>query len=160
MLWFQNFNRSGSLVDRPLPRLKQRKLTQRIFMAEPVTLTAVTIATLIATKAFEKTGEKITENVWNLVSKFLVAIRKKDPGTAGAIEAAPVLQLTDQQTKDLAAKVEVLAVDDREIQETAQAIQTAVQAQPGAIVNLTQLAEKIGVVNQGTIINQSNTLNF
>jgi len=35
-----------------------------------------------------------------------------------------------------------------------------VQAQPGAIVNLTKLAEKIGVLNQGTIIDQANNLSF
>ena len=126
---------------------------------EPITtLTAATIATLVATKALEKTGEKITETVWNLAGKFIAAIRKKDAATAAAIEAAPALQLTDQQTKALAAKVEVLAAEDAEIQQAAEAIQTAIQAQPGAIVNMTQLAEKIGVVNQGTIINQTNTI--
>ena len=68
------------------------------------------------------------------------------------------MQLTDQQTKDLTAKVEVLAAEDATIRQTAEAIQTAIQAQPGAIVNMTKLAEKIGVVNQGTIINQTNTI--
>ena len=126
---------------------------------EPIiTLTAATIATLVATKALEKTGEKITETVWNLAGKFIAAIRKKDAATAAAIEAAPARQLTDQQTKDLTAKVEVLAAEDAEIQQAAEAIQTAIQAQPGAIVNMTKLAEKIGVVNQGTIINQTNTI--
>jgi hypothetical protein len=128
-------------------------------MVEPVTtLTATAIATLVATKAFEKTGEQLSEGVWNLVSKFIGAIRKKDPATATAIEAAPILKLTDQQTQDLAAKVEVLAAEDPDIRQAAADIQTAIQAQPGAIVNMTQLAEKIGVVNQGTIINQNNTI--
>ncbi|MBN3945035.1 MAG: hypothetical protein HWQ38_00470 [Nostoc sp. NMS7] len=129
-------------------------------MVEPVTsLTAATIATLVATKAFEKTGEKVSESVWNLVGKLLSAIRKKNVTIATAIEAAAQSpQLSEQQIKGLTAKVEVLAATDPEIQQAAQAIQTAVQAQPGAIVNLTQLADKIGVVNQGTIINQTNTI--
>jgi len=131
-------------------------------MVEPISsLTAVTIATLIATKAFEKSGEKVTETVWDLVGKFLAVIRKKDSTTAIAIEAAAQTpELSEQQTKDLTVKVEALAENDSEIQQAARAIQTAVQAQAGAIVNLTKLADKIGVVNQGTIINQTNHLSF
>ncbi|MBD2067849.1 hypothetical protein H6F93_10000 [Leptolyngbya sp. FACHB-671] len=48
-------------------------------------LTATVIATLIATKAFEKTGEQLSEGVWKLVSKFLSALRRKDQATAAAI---------------------------------------------------------------------------
>jgi hypothetical protein len=55
-------------------------------MVEPVTaLTATAIATMIATKAFEKTGDKLGEGVWALVSKFLTALRRKDASTAEAI---------------------------------------------------------------------------
>jgi hypothetical protein len=136
-------------------------------MVEPVTtLTAVAIATLIATKAFEKTGEKIGEGVWVLTSKFLAALKRKDPATATAIETvAQQPALAEQQpqtygTATLIARVEDVAQTDVDVRQAAQEIQTAVQAQPGAIVNLTQLAEKIGVVNQGTIINQTNTLSF
>jgi hypothetical protein len=134
---------------------------------EPVTtLTAAAIATMIATKAFEKTGEKIGEAVGDLIPKFLGALRRKDPKTADAITTvAQQPELAEQQpetygTKTLVAKVEAIAQDDAEIQQTAHDIQTAVQAQPGAVVNLTQLAEKIGVLNQGTIVNQTNNFSF
>ncbi len=133
---------------------------------EPVSLTAAAIATLVATKAFEKTGEKLTDRLWNLVSSFLATLRKQDPKTAEAIEqVAQNPALADQQpathgTAALVTTVEALAVQDPELQTSAQAIQTAVQAQPGEIVNMTQLAEKIGVVNQGTIVNQQNTINL
>jgi hypothetical protein len=133
---------------------------------EPVSLTTAAIATLVATKAFEKTGEKLTDSVWNLVSGFLTALRKKDPKTAEAIEqVAQQPALAEQQpathgTAALVKTVETLAAQDPELQTAAQVIQTAVQAQPGAIVNMTQLAEKIGVVNQGTIVNQQNTINL
>ena len=131
-------------------------------MVEPITtLTAATIATLVATKAFEKTGEKVTEAVWKLIGRFVEAVRQKDVATATAIETASQnRQLSEQQTKELTAKVEALATDAPDIQHAAQAIQTAIQAQPGALVNMTQLAEKIGVVNQGTINNQSNTFSL
>jgi len=133
-------------------------------MVEPISATV--IATLIATKAFEKTGDKLGEGVWALVSKFLSTLKRKDPATAAAIaQVAQTPALAEKQaqtygTAALMAKVEEVAKNDVEIQQAAQEIQTAVQAQPGAIVNLTKLAEKIGVLNQGTIIDQANNLSF
>ena len=136
-------------------------------MVEPVTtLTAAAIATMIATKAFEKTGEKIGEAVMGLIPKFLGALRRKDPKTAGAIATvAQQPELAEQQpetygTSALVAIVEAIVQSDPDVRQAVQEIQTAVQAQPGAIVNLTQLAEKIGVVNQGTIVNQTNNFSF
>lgn len=135
---------------------------------EPISATV--IATLIATKAIEKTGEMIGEGIWNQsgnqVKRFLTALRRQDPETAGAIEqVAQNPALAEQQpqtygTEVLIAKVESAAQQDAVVRQAVQEIQTAVQAQPGAIVNLTQLAEKIGVVNQGTIVNQTNTLSL
>ena len=133
---------------------------------EPVTLTASAIALLIATKAFEKTGEKLTESVWNSVEKFSAHLQRKDPKTAEAIAVvAKQPELAQQQPtvygqQALSEKVENLVQNDRELRKLTEAIQTAVQAQPGAVVNLTKLAEKIGVVNQGPITNQTNTINL
>jgi hypothetical protein len=136
-------------------------------MVEPVTtLTATAIATIIATKAFEKTGEKIGEAIGGLIPKFLSALRRKDAKTADAIATlAQQPELAEQHpevygTSALVAKVESIAREDAEIQQAAQEIQAAVQAQPGAVVNLTQLAEKIGVVNQGVIMNQTNNISL
>ena len=134
-------------------------------MVEPVTtLTAAAIVTMIATKAFEKTGEKIGEQVGEkvgpMVGKFLTALKRKDPSTATAIErVAENPKLAEQQpqtygTATLVEKVEEAARQDKEVRQVVQEMQTAVQAQPGAIVNLTKLAEKIVSVNQGTIENQ------
>jgi hypothetical protein len=129
---------------------------------EPLTGTA--IAVLIATKAFEKTGEKLTESVWNSVEKFLAHLQRKDPKTAEAIAVvAKQPELAQQQPTvygHLIEKIETLVQNDGELQKLTKAIHTAVQAQPGAVVNMTKLAEKIGVVNQGTIIDQTNTINL
>lgn len=131
---------------------------------EPVTLTASAIAVLIATKAFEKTGEKLTESVWNSVEKFSAYLQGKDPKTAEAIAlVGKQPELAQQQPtvygqQVLIEKVENLVQNDGELRKLTEAIQTAVQAQPGAVVNLTKLADKIGVVNQGTIIAQTNTI--
>jgi hypothetical protein len=133
---------------------------------EPVTLTASAIAVLIATKAFEKTGEKLTESVWNSVEKFSAHLQRKDPKTAEAISlVAKQPELAQQQPtvygqQALIEKIETLVQNDRELQKLTEAIQTAVQAQPGAVVNMTQLADKIGAVYQGTNIGQTNTINL
>jgi hypothetical protein len=54
-------------------------------MPEPVTLTAAMIATLVLTKAFEKTGEKVTEAVWKQGEQVLALLKRRAPETAGAI---------------------------------------------------------------------------
>ncbi len=129
---------------------------------EPTSLTAAAIATLVATKAFEKTGEKITEGVWKLAENFLKALQRKDKGSATAIEkVAQNPDLTVQQPNEygldvLTSRVEEAMREDKEIQLAAQAIQTAIQAQPGATVKAILLAEKIGVVNNGPVTNQTN----
>jgi hypothetical protein len=133
---------------------------------EPVTLTASAIAVLIATKAFEKTGEKLTESIWNSVEKFSAHLQRKDPKTAEAIAVvAKQPELAQQQPtiygeQALIEKVENLVQNDGELQKLTEAIQTAVQAQPGAVVNMTQLADKIGAVYQGTNIGQTHTINL
>ena len=48
-------------------------------MTDPITLSAATIATLIATKAFEKTGEQLSDKVWGLVGNFVTSLKRKDP---------------------------------------------------------------------------------
>jgi len=85
-------------------------------MVEPISATV--IATLIATKAFEKTGDKLGEGVWALVSKFLSTLKRKDPATAAAIaQVAQTPVLAEQQaqtygTAALMAKVEEAAKTD------------------------------------------------
>ena len=124
-------------------------------MADPVSLSAGAIAVLIATKAFEKTGEKLSESTWNLVSKFLSSLKRKDPATATAIEkVAQQPELAEQQPDDfdiavLISNVEEAAKDDLEVRRDVQAIADAIQSQPGTLVNMTKLAEKIGVLVQG-----------
>lgn len=124
-------------------------------MTDPVSLSAGAIAVLVATKAFEKTGEKLSESTWNLVSKFLGSLKRKDPATATAIEkVAQQPELADQQPDDfgtavLIDKVQEAAIDDLEVRQDVQAIADAIQSQPGTLVNMTKLAEKIGVLVQG-----------
>ena len=47
------------------------------------------IGSVIATKALEKTGEKVGEALWDKTGKFLVTLKKHAPYTVTAIEQAP-----------------------------------------------------------------------
>jgi hypothetical protein len=124
-------------------------------MVDPASLSAGAIAVMIATKAFEKTGEKLSESTWNLVGRFLNSLKRKSPTTATAIErVARQPELAEEQPDNygiavLISKVEEAAKDDLEIQQDIQAIANAIQAKPGTVVNMTKLAEKIGVSVQG-----------
>lgn len=124
-------------------------------MADPVSLSAGAIAVLVATKAFEKTGEKLSESTWNLVGKFLTFLKHKDPATATAIETVSQKPaLADMQPDEfgisaLVERVEKAAMEDLDIQQSIQAIADEVRSEPRAIVNMTKLAEKIGVAVQG-----------
>jgi len=135
-------------------------------MTDPVSLSAGAIAVLVATKALEKTGEKLGDSTWKLVSQFLTSLRRKDPTTATAIEkVSQQPSLAEQQPENfgtavLIQRVEDIARNDSEIQEAAQAIANTLQNHPGAVVNLAKVAEKIGVLNQGLILNQQNTINI
>jgi SepF-like predicted cell division protein (DUF552 family) len=109
-------------------------------MVEPV-LTAAAIATMIATKAFEKTGEKIGEAVVGSISKFLSALRRKDPKTADAIVAvAQQPQLAEQQPQNystavLIAKVEEAAQNDASLKQMIKDLATTAKAQHPTIIN-------------------------
>lgn len=133
-------------------------------MADP--LTAATIATLIITKVFEKQGEKVGEAVWQKGEALLALLRRKAGNTASAIEKlAQQPAMTAQQPVNLGeatliSEVEQLAAADPEIKAAVEAVATEANAQPGTIQNLTKLAEKIGVVNLGSITNQTITNNF
>ncbi len=118
-------------------------------------LTAGAIVTLIATKVFEKTGEKVSEGVWNQVGKFLTSLKRKDSQTATAIEQVSQRpELSEQQpekfsTAVLVERVEAAIQGDPEVKQLAEAVKAAMLAQLSTIQNSTQLAEKIGVLVQG-----------
>jgi hypothetical protein len=133
-------------------------------MTDP--LTAATIATLIVTKVLEKQGEKVGEKVWAKGEQLLALLQRKALDTASAIEkAAQQPALTAQQPVNLGeatliGEVEQLAAADPEIKAAVEAVAAEAKAQPETIQNLTKLAEKIGVVNLGSITNQTNTINL
>lgn len=82
---------------------------------------AIAIGSVIATKALEKTGEKVGEALWDKTGKFLVTLKKQSPHTVVAIEKAPdqpldygkavlEVQSAAQTNREVAQAVEELAL--------------------------------------------------
>ena len=131
---------------------------------EPLTAAAITIGTVIATKALEKTGEKVGESLWDKTGKFLVTLRKHSPHTVVAIEKAPeepldygkaVLEVesaakanpeVNQAVQELVAEARA----DPKVTSKIQELETNINSQPATVINNhTKLAEEIKNFFQG-----------
>ncbi|MEH2355254.1 hypothetical protein [Nostoc sp.] len=143
-----------------------------------VTLTAVAtaIATTLWTKAQEKIGENIGDATWTLGGKLIGLLRQKNksPLLTSAVEGnepqrldygQAVLELkaaadADPEIAQAVVEVEAAAKAEPKLTQKIQEIEDTLKSQQPTIQNLTQLAEKIGVVNQGQINNQTNNFTF
>jgi hypothetical protein len=139
---------------------------------EPVTLTTVAtaIATLLLTKSLEKVGENIGGVAWEQSSKLVEQLRNKNKlpllTTNAKEQAQPldygqaVLELKavadkDSEIAQAVVDVEAAAKADPKVAPKVEEIENTLKSEQPTIQNLTKLAEKIGVVNQGTINNQT-----
>ncbi|WP_414550601.1 hypothetical protein [Anabaena sp. CCY 0017] len=145
---------------------------------EPLTLTtfATAIATILWTKAQEKIGENLGDATWTLGGKLINLLRQKNksPLLTSAVEgnepqrldygeAVLELQKAAEQDPEIAqavVEVEAAAKAEPKLTQKIQEIENTLKSQQPTIQNLTQLAEKIGVVNQGQINNQTNNFTF
>ncbi|MEH2392118.1 MAG: hypothetical protein V7K21_10860 [Nostoc sp.] len=128
---------------------------------EPVLPIAATIATLVITKAFEKTGEILGETVLKQGGKLFLLLKRKEPKTASAIELAQTQPL-DYRQATLVEQVEEAAKKDPEIAQAVEAVADAVKSQPSIIQNFTNTVEKNYGGNVGNVSNdnRNQTFNF
>ncbi|HSF76697.1 MAG TPA: hypothetical protein VLA84_23080 [Microcoleus sp.] len=124
---------------------------------EPLLAAALTISTILSTKALEKGGEKLGETVIERIGKVLASLRNKSPETVTAIEFAPA-------ELDYAKTVETLKIEaDRDpqfaklLQELVAAAQTDPKlsnfmSQQPTVYNAQKLANNIKNVFQGNTI--------
>ncbi|MBP5973937.1 hypothetical protein HW132_14625 [Brasilonema sp. CT11] len=134
---------------------------------EPLTAGAIAIGTVIATKALEKTGEKVGETLWNKTGEFLVTLKKHSPHTVVAIEKVPsqpldygkaVLEVESAAIANpevnLAVQELVAAAktDPKIASKVLQQLETNINSQPATVINNTKLAEEIKNVFQGNTI--------
>jgi tryptophan 2,3-dioxygenase len=119
---------------------------------DPLTLATIALA-LIATKATEKIGEKLGEGALTEGRKALALLQHKSPDTAKRLAAASDPTVIDAE---LVEDVRQVANQEPEVKAAFAAVAKAAAANPVELQRLTQLAEKIGVVNLGKVENQTN----
>jgi hypothetical protein len=129
---------------------------------EPLTAGAIAIGTVIATKAVEKTGEKVGEALWDKTSQFLVTLKKHSPHTYVAFEKAPSQPLDYGKA---VLEVESAAKANPEVNLAVEELVAEAKANPP--LNLAQTLEDIAVVlksqfpqNQTWISTIKNIINF
>jgi len=148
---------------------------------EPISITAVAtaITTIFFTKTLEKTGENLGEFLSNKTKLLVRKLSSKSTKLKGLLESnkESPLEIGEAilQVKTIAEQDPEIAKEIREIESAAQEeqnpkFQSEIQqvkqeainlvGQQPNIQNLTKLAEKIAVLNQGYIENQINTFNL
>ena len=139
---------------------------------DPLTIAATAVAATMMTKAFEKTGEKLGEKVFDQSEKFLTSLRIKSPETASAIQKVPQEPLDFGQAvlevdalaktdSELAKTIQVLAATveqdpNLKLAKIVQEIITTLKSQQPTVQNMGKLAEKIGLVVQGGSVSIQN----
>jgi hypothetical protein len=128
---------------------------------EPLTTAAIAIGSVVATKALEKTGEKVGETLWQQTGNFLNSLRNESPDTVTAIEKAPEQPLdygkavleTEAAAKanpEIAQRMqELVAMVEMEplLKDLVNSIKS--QTQQPTVINSQKLAEQIKNVFQG-----------
>lgn len=128
---------------------------------EPLTTAAIAIGSVVATKALEKTGEKVGETLWQQADNFLNSLRNESPDTVTAIEKAPEQPLdygkavleTEAAAKanpEIAQRMqELVAMVETEplLKDLVNSIKS--QTQQPTVINSQKLAEQIKNVFQG-----------
>jgi len=133
---------------------------------EPLSSAAVVISSLIATKAFEKSGERLGEAFMNQMEAFVKLIKSKALPKTQAVETSA----SHASYSEAVAELEVARQADLELEQAVYKITSTVESdpillekihntaiqiekQPSLIQNQTKLAEKIGLVVQGGEVN-------
>jgi GUN4-like len=142
-------------------------------MSDPLVLSAEAIAVLVATKALEKTGEKLSETTFNLVGEFLTSLKRKDPNTAATIEKVAqqrelghknpidynldslIEKVIAASKNDLELKrdIEVLADSVKNLKQEIQGIAKTILNKSGNISTTGNISNLINVSNPGNVGN-------
>lgn len=123
---------------------------------DPITLATIAL-TLLATKATEKVGEKLGEGAIASAQQLMKLLQRRSPDTVKRLAAASDPNVIDVE---IIEEVKRVAAADPEVQAAVNATAAAARADEIALQHLTKLAEKIGVVNLGTVQNQTNNINI
>jgi len=131
---------------------------------DPITLAIVTaIAAAAVTKPTEKIVGKLGEGVTAAGRNLMGVLRSRSPETANRLEAASESagdNDPDIIDVEIIEEVKRVAADDPAVQAAVKETVAAVQAEQTSLQQLTKLADKIGVVNLGTVEKQTNNISI
>jgi GUN4-like len=136
-------------------------------MSDPLVLSAEAIAVLVATKALEKTGEKLSETTFNLVGEFLRSLKRKDPNTAATIEkAAQQIELGQKKPIDynmdsMIEKVVITSKNDLELKRDIDVLADSVKHLKQEIEGVAKMVlnKSVNISTTGNISNLFNISN-
>lgn len=119
---------------------------------EPLATSAIAIVTIIATKALEKTGQKVGETLWDKTGKFITSLRQASPETVTVIEKA--LEEPIDYGKAV-LEVESAAIANPKVAQAAQELAAAAKAEsnPNFIQFLQQQADSLKSQQSSSVIN-------
>jgi len=141
---------------------------------EPLTTSAVALATVVGIKVLEKTGENVGQLLWDKVRNFLESLNQESPDMATAIErvaehpldygeAVLEIESAAQTNSKFARNMEELAAAGKanphpKFAEIMEEIKEALKYQKQSIYNdnKAKLQDK-GIINQGVIHKQDVT---
>ena len=124
---------------------------------EPISLTAGAIATLVVTKAFEKSGEVLGEKTLEQGGKLVQLLKARFPQVLSALAR---VENKPEDWGEAVLEVEAAAKADDEVKAAVEAIADAVKSQPSIINNIKNIVKDNYGGNVGTVENDNRTQNF
>ncbi|NEQ67120.1 MAG: hypothetical protein F6K21_16755 [Symploca sp. SIO2D2] len=140
---------------------------------EPLEIAVAVLVVPFLTKAWDKTGEKFGEKLFEQGETLLKRLRGKSPETVTAIELAKegtldfcqaVLEVkaaakTDPEIAEVVQQIEATVKEDSQLALAIQKVIEEIKSQQSTIQNSTKLADKINALLQGTTISGGNVGN-
>ncbi len=111
---------------------------------------------IISTKAWERVGQGIGDNLVERGKKLVELLGQKSPNTLKTIQQAEGSSETLTQAIE---QLEATANSDPEVKEAVEALASAVKAQPQSMENIANTVAKKGIVAQQSVVT-GNTFNF
>jgi hypothetical protein len=124
---------------------------------DPATLSAAAIATLVITKAFEKTGEVLGEKALEQGGKLVQLLQERFP------KASTALARVEEKPEDwgeAVLEVEAAAKKDEEVKATVDAIANEVKSQSTFNQMMKNIVKNNYGGNVGTVENDNRTQTF
>ena len=126
---------------------------------EPLTLSAAAIATLVITKAFEKTGEVLGEKALAQGGKLVTLLKQRFPRADAALAR---VESQPEYWGEAVLEVEAAAQQDAEVKATVEDIAHQLQSQPAIANVIKNIVKNNYGGNVGTVENdhRNQTFNF